>query len=148
MQTKKFNEVMHPMPSEPKRKPISVVETDDILRVIAKAALEKQAAQIRILDLKKIVSYTDAVVILSGQNDRQVRAIVENVEEQLRVVLGLKPTSIEGQTTAAWVCMDYGDVIVHIFYAPARDYYDLDNLWTDGNDRSEELLQDLEEAAE
>jgi ribosome-associated protein len=136
------------MPSEPKRNPAPAPETDDILRVIGQAAVDKQATHIRMLDLTKIVSYTDAVVLLSAQNDRQVRAIVESVEEQLQVELGIKPKGIEGQTTAAWVCMDYGDVIVHIFYAPARDYYDLDNLWPDGQDRSEELLQGLEQAAE
>jgi len=136
------------MSSEPKGKPETVHETDVILTVIGKAVIEKQATQIRMVDLTEIVSYTDAVVMVSGQNDRQVLAIVDSVEALMREELGMKPKGIEGRNTAAWVCMDYGDVIVHVFYAPARDYYDLDSLWPEGKDRAEDLLKGLEPEAE
>jgi len=136
------------MTSEPKRNSATVHETDDILRVIGKAVIDKHATQIRMVDLTEIVSYTDAVVMVSGQNDRQVLAIVDSVEAMMRDELGMKPKGIEGRNTAAWVCMDYGDVIVHVFYAPARDYYDLDSLWPEGKERSGDLLEGMEPEAE
>ncbi len=136
------------MTTESKQKPAKVHDTDDILRVIGKAVFDKQATHIRMVDLTELVSYADAVVIVSGQNDRQVLAIVDNVEAELRKELGMKPKGIEGRNTAAWVCMDYGDVIIHVFYAPARDYYDLDSLWPDGKERSAEFLDELEAGVE
>ena len=132
------------MSTEPRLDPPPTYEIDDVLRVIGKAVLDKHASHIRIVDLTEIVSYADAVVMVSGQNDRQVLAIVDHVEHEMRTQLGLKSKGVEGKNTAAWVCMDYGDVIVHVFYAPARDYYDLDSLWPDGNERSEELLKGLD----
>ena len=136
------------MTTDPERKPATPHETDDILRVIGKAVLDKQATHIRMIDLAEVVSYTDAVVMVSGQNDRQVLAIVDSVESLMRSELGMKPKGIEGKNTAAWVCMDYGDVIIHVFYAPARDYYDLDSLWPEGKERSDEFIKELESATE
>jgi ribosome-associated protein len=124
--------------TEPTAQPQSDLE--DVLRVIAEAADEKHADQLRVLDVRGVVSYTDAIVLASGGTDRQVAAIVDEIESRVRKDLGLKPGSVEGRMGATWVCMDYGDVIVHVFYGPARSYYEVDNLWPDSTERASELL--------
>jgi ribosome-associated protein len=70
-------------------------------------------------------------VIVSGRNARQVRAIAEEIEEQLMILDGPKPIRVEGRDEYQWLLMDYGDFIVHVFEAEAREYYDLDRLWSD-----------------
>ena len=115
-------------------------DLEDVLRVIAEAADEKHAEQLRVLDVRGVVSYTDAIVLASGGTDRQVTAIVGEIETRMRKELGLKAGTIEGRTGATWVCMDYGDVIVHVFYGPARAYYEVDTLWPDSTERASELL--------
>ncbi len=115
-------------------------DLEDVLRTIAEAADEKHADQIRVLDVRGVVSYADAIVLASGASDRQVAAIVDEIEAQMRKELGMKASAIEGRTGATWVCMDYGDVVVHVFYGPARSYYEVDNLWPEAAERASELL--------
>jgi ribosome-associated protein len=78
-----------------------------------------------------VLGITGAFVISSGQNDRQVRAIVEEVEQRLKERGGPAPDRIEGLDDARWVLMDYGDFIVHVFLDEARSFYDLEHLWSD-----------------
>ena len=115
-------------------------DLEDVLRTIAEAADEKHADQIRVLDVRGVVSYADAIVLASGASDRQVAAIVDEIEAQMRKELGMKASAIEGRTGATWVCMDYGDVVVHVFNGPARSYYEVDNLWPEAAERASELL--------
>lgn len=82
-----------------------------------------------LLDLRELVDSFDALVLVTGRNDRQVRSIAEEVERLVELALDLKPLRIEGLGEGQWVAMDYGDVIVHIFDEEARDYYDLEHLW-------------------
>ena len=121
--------------------PVQDYVLDDVLKEIANASIEKRAERVRILDVRKAVTYTDAVVICSGQSDRQLRTIADHIDRQLRKKFQLHPASVEGRDSASWVCMDYGDVIVHVFYGPARMYYDIDNIWPEGTDRTEELVE-------
>lgn len=72
----------------------------------------------------------DALFVTSGRNDRQVRALADEIERQVELALDVKPTRIEGLTTGEWVALDYGDVIVHVFLEAAREYYDLEHLWS------------------
>ena len=74
---------------------------------------------------------TDAFVITSGSNPRQVRTIAEEVEEQVKRAGGPAPLRIEGLDDARWVLMDYGDFVVHVLLAEARDFYQLERLWSD-----------------
>jgi ribosome-associated protein len=83
-----------------------------------------------VLDLREFVDSFDALVITSGRNDRQVRAIAEEVERLVDVALGVKPLHVEGWASAEWIALDYGDVIVHVFDEETRDYYDLEHLWS------------------
>jgi ribosome-associated protein len=77
------------------------------------------------------MAITDWFVITSGRNNRQVRAIVEAVEEALTRAGGPKPVRIEGRDTLSWVLMDYGFFVVHVFTEESREYYDLERLWRD-----------------
>jgi ribosome-associated protein len=94
------------------------------------AAEEKIGVDTVILDLRELVDSFDALVVTSGHNDRQVRAIAEEVERLVELALDVKPIRVEGLSDAEWVAMDYGDVIVHVFDDSAREYYDLEHLWS------------------
>jgi ribosome-associated protein len=94
-----------------------------------RGAEEKLGIDPVVLDLRELVDSFDALVVASGRNDRQVRAIGEEIERVIEIALGIKPTHIEGWATGEWIALDYGDVIVHIFDEDSRDYYDLEHLW-------------------
>jgi ribosome-associated protein len=94
----------------------------------AKAALEKKAFNVTILELKKASSVTDYFLICSGRSDRQVQAIAESIEERMGEK-GARPLGEEGMREGRWILMDYDDVVVHIFYDPLRRHYDLEGLW-------------------
>ncbi len=94
-----------------------------------RAAESKKAADIRVLDLRGITSFADYFVICTGQNARQVQAIADEVELQLKNGNNEYPLSIEGYTQAEWILADYGDLLVHIFSPKSREYYDLERLW-------------------
>ena len=95
------------------------------------AAEDKLGRDTVVLDLRELVDSFDALVVASGRNDRQVRAIAEEVERLVEIALDLKPLRVEGWTGAEWIALDYGDVIVHVFDEAAREYYDLEHLWAD-----------------
>jgi ribosome-associated protein len=96
----------------------------------ARAALEHRAIDLVILEVKNLSSFTDYFVIFSGSSDRQVQAIASHIEEKLGKE-GVYPLGIEGKREGHWVLLDYGDVIIHIFYHPIREFYDLERLWAD-----------------
>ena len=96
----------------------------------ARAALDHKAIDLAILEVKNLSSFTDYFVISSGNSDRQVQAIASHIEEKLGKQ-GLHPLGIEGKREGRWVLLDYGDVVIHIFYHPIRDFYDLERLWSD-----------------
>ena len=105
-------------------------ESRDVAVTAARAAAEKQGEDITILDVRELIVITDFFVIVSGATSRQVRTIVESVEAALRG-LGVKPLRREGETEGRWVLLDYVDVVVHVFGAEERAYYDLERLWKD-----------------
>lgn len=84
-----------------------------------------------ILSVGKTLSITDAFVISSGTNPRQVRTMAEEVEEKIKQAGGPAPLRIEGLDDARWVLMDYGDFVAHILLSDAREFYQLDRLWSD-----------------
>ncbi len=109
-------------------------ELDEILELAgtaARAASAKQAVDPLVLQVGSILAITDAFVIASGTNVRQVRTIAEEVEEQVAEASGRKPLRTEGLDTAGWVLIDYGDFVVHVFLDEVRRYYDLERLWAD-----------------
>jgi ribosome-associated protein len=113
-----------------------IVENADPMWLSAvRAAESKKASDIRVLDLRDVTSFTDFFVICTGANARQIQAIAEEVEVQLKR-RGDRPISLEGVENAEWVLADYGDYIVHIFSKQAREYYDLERLWRHAKDVS------------
>ncbi|HTO98916.1 MAG TPA: ribosome silencing factor [Myxococcales bacterium] len=96
----------------------------------ARAALEKKAGEVVVLDLRGVSGYTDFLVIGSGGSDRQLEAIAESVEKEL-TMLGHRVIGSEGQRGGRWVLLDFGDVVVHVFHSEERAHYDLEGLWAD-----------------
>ena len=96
----------------------------------ARAAIDKKAENLKVLDLTELSGFTDYFVICSGMSDRQVQAIADSIETEMTKA-GHEIVSAEGIQDGRWVLMDYGDVVVHIFLDALREYYDLENLWSD-----------------
>lgn len=94
-------------------------------------ALEKKAFNVRILEVRGISSLTDYLLIASGRSDRQVQAVAESVRLGLKKEHATPPLAVEGMNEGRWVLIDYGDVMVHVFQEPVRDFYDLDGLWSE-----------------
>ncbi len=99
-------------------------------RVAALAALDKKALDLVVLNMMDLVDYTDCFIICTGTSSPHVEAIVESMEAALSA-LGVEPSGIEGKRAAHWVLLDYGDVVVHVFDRPAREFYELEKLWLD-----------------
>jgi ribosome-associated protein len=97
---------------------------------IALAALDKKAVGVEILDVAGKVDYADFLVIMTGRSDRHTQALAQGIEEALEKK-GVRAVAVEGLPHGAWVLMDYGDVVVHVFQDDARQLYDLDGLWLD-----------------
>jgi len=96
---------------------------------IAEIASDRKAGEIRILELRGIVGYTDYFVICTGNTERQTKAIHDAIHQELKKAHGLLPRRVEGDREARWVLMDYLDCVVHIFTPDARAYYRLEQLW-------------------
>jgi ribosome-associated protein len=105
-------------------------ELMDSLRTAALAAADKKAFQIVGFEVSDLTSYTDSLLICSGASDRQVAAIANAVQRQLKET-GRRPLHVEGERRADWVLLDYGDFVVHVFTEERRTYYGLDGLWGD-----------------
>lgn len=108
--------------------------SDDTLRWVgeaARAADDKKAEATVVIDVGDVLAVTDYFVIANGTNPRQVNAIVEGIETQLKEAGGPAPVRIEGAEEREWVLMDYGPFVVHVFDAAQRDFYQLEKLWGD-----------------
>ena len=102
----------------------------DLVDAALRAADEKLGHDSVVHAHREFVDSFDALVLSSGRNDRQVRAIAEEIERLVDLALGVKPQHVEGWAAGEWIALDYGDVIVHVFDEAARDYYDLEHLWS------------------
>ncbi len=92
-------------------------------------ALEKKAYDLVLLEVSEFSSLADYFLICTGRSDTQVQAIAHGLEQNL-AELGVHLLALEGYSSGQWAVMDFGDVIVHIFYEPVREFYDLERLWT------------------
>jgi len=107
-----------------------VEEVDERLLTALRAASDKKAINSLLLNLYEVADFTEFFIITSGTNVRQVQAITDGIQEELRKT-GTRPSRIEGYNTAEWILMDYGDFIVHVFEEKSREFYDLERLWRD-----------------
>jgi ribosome-associated protein len=110
---------------------ITSERTRECCAVAAKAASDKLGRDTVVLGVEKLLGITDAFVVTSGANPRQVRTIRDEVERQLKHAGWGTPLSVEGLDDAQWVLMDYGDFLVHVFLEETRRFYDLEHLWGD-----------------
>ena len=101
-----------------------------LVHIAARAASDKLAQHIMAFDVSDQLAITDAFVLASATNDRQVKAIVDEIEEKLRDI-GEKPIRREGERDGRWVLIDYGDVVVHVQHEEERQFYALERLWRD-----------------
>lgn len=97
--------------------------------VAAEAADEKLGQETVVLAMDELLGVVDAFVVTSGRNVRQVRTLVEEIEQRVKERSGVAPASVEGLRDAGWVLMDYGDFVVHVFLEEVRAFYDLEHLW-------------------
>ena len=97
----------------------------EMVKTAVAALQDKKGEDIRVIDISGVTVIADYFIIASGSNPNQVQALVDNVEEQMRV---------EGYNTASWVLLDYNDVIVHVFSQDDRLFYDLERIWRDGKE--------------
>jgi len=107
------------------------VNSKEVALVAAEAAGDKKAEDIVALDVSQLLVVTEYFVIATGRTNIQVRAIADEVEEQIRAKAGEKPIGREGVGENKWVLLDYGDVVVHVFQPEERDFYRLEKLWGD-----------------
>ncbi|HEX3100568.1 MAG TPA: ribosome silencing factor [Pyrinomonadaceae bacterium] len=121
--------------------PTPFAELDPEVQLAIKCASDKKAFDMIALDLRSIASFTEFFIIASGANQRQVQAIADEINEQLKKQLSTRAVRIEGYNTGEWVLLDYGDFVVHLFNGEAREFYDLARLWRDA--RKVEIPEDV-----
>jgi ribosome-associated protein len=122
----------------------SKLPPDPSLDLYVKAALGKKAMDLVLLDVGNLTSIADVFMICSGRSNRQVSAIAEHIQVDLKKHK-IKPLSVEGKKEGHWVLLDYGHVVIHVFYEPVRAFFDLEGLWTDaGRIQTESLKKQTE----
>ena len=107
------------------------IESDEVCRALALAAVNAKGADVAVLDLRRLVDYTDLVLLVTARNRRHVQAIADEIRRVGKKELQLHALSVEGLTAGRWVLVDFGPVVVHIFDEPMRAFYNLDGLWSD-----------------
>lgn len=108
-----------------------ITRSADLARAAADALYAKNATDVVLLDVEKAFFLSDVFVIATGSSSTNVQALADHVEEKLKESHQVKPLRVEGRTEAEWVLVDFGDIIVHVFQAAARDFYSLERLWGD-----------------
>ncbi len=121
------------MPGERTAEAMSATELADR---IASIASDRKAIDIRVLDLRGVVTYTDFFVVCTGNTERQTKAIHDAVHKELKDAEGLLPRRVEGDREGRWILMDYLDCVVHVFTPETRSFYRLEQLWGEAPARS------------
>jgi ribosome-associated protein len=106
-------------------------QVKDLATTAARAASDKQGGDTIVLAVGELIGITDAFVVTSGANTRQVRTIADEVELRVKLAGGPAPLRVEGLDDARWVLMDFGDFVVHVFLDEVRNFYELARLWGD-----------------
>lgn len=107
---------------------------DKILNTIYNAIDDKKGGNTRILDISEITTISDYFIVTSGNNYNQVKAIADNVEEELLKKHGMRPERVEGYNNGEWILLDYIDYVIHVFGREQRLFYDIERIWSDGKE--------------
>lgn len=118
------------MTTRPRSRPARPREPKDIALLCMAAASRKKAQGLLLLDVGAISGYADYLLLASGRSTRQATAIAEGIERALKKA-GVKPLGLDGLKEGRWALLDFGDVVVHVFHQPVREFYDLESLWSD-----------------
>ena len=121
-------------------------DMDPPLDLYIKAILGRKALNVVALDVAEMTSYADVFIFCSGRSNRQVIAIAEHIKTDLKKHK-ISPINIEGTKDGHWVLLDYGHVIIHVFYEPVREFYDLEGLWVDAKRITTPALEKQDDAA-
>ena len=132
---------MNARPASRKR-PSRPQGSQETARLCAAAALNKKAEDLLLMDVAELTGYADYFLLASGRSPRQATAIAENVQRVLKKA-GMSPLGVDGLRQGRWACLDFGDVVVHVFHQPVREIYELEALWGDAP-RIELDLKELE----
>lgn len=108
-----------------------MITSREMAKIACAALADKKGEDIRAIDISEISVLADYFIIANGTSESQVRALVDNVEEQLEKA-GVEPKQREGYGLGSWVLLDFGDIIVHVFDKENRLFYDLERIWSDG----------------
>jgi ribosome-associated protein len=104
----------------------------ELARLIVDTIADKKGENVVLLDIREVSILADYFVIASVTSERQARALVEAVREEIKKALDARPLHVEGEPASGWVLVDYGGVVVHLFAPEVRAYYDLEELWKEG----------------
>ncbi len=115
---------------EPIRSECSSMTSIELAKKVAGILDSKKATDVVVIDIRKLTTLGDYFVVASGTSTTQVKALVDEVDKQLSAA-GLEPKRVEGYNSAAWILMDYYEVIIHVFYQETREFYALERLWSD-----------------
>ena len=119
-------------------------DTIPSLDLYIEAASEKKASNLVVLDLQGLTSIADVFIICSGRSNRQVNAIADSIVARLKKHK-IKPLSVEGTGKGHWILLDYGHVVIHVFYEPVRQFFDLEGLWADAKRITTPALKKLQD---
>lgn len=121
------------------------VDTEAMAVAVAEAAWDLKARSVRVLDMRKLVSYTDYLIVCHGTSERHARSIAEHIVDDLRSV-GVRPIGVEGLRESNWILVDFGDVIAHVFYEPFRQEFAIESIFADAPRLPLEPPSDLDDA--
>ncbi len=111
------------------------MELEELKAIVVAALEELKAVDLKVLDVRRIASFTDLMIIASGTSSRHVRALADKVIERCKAA-GVRPLGLEGERDAEWILVDLGDIVVHVMSPAMRDYYNLEKLWSMGDQPS------------
>jgi ribosome-associated protein len=110
---------------------VSEAQSEQLARHLAAIADSKKAEDVVVLDMRKLVAYTDFLAICTARSERQARAVVDEVRVRVKREAGLLPGGVDGGGDAGWTILDYLDCVLHVFTPEARERYGLEDLWRD-----------------
>lgn len=113
-----------------RKRPPKPADSREIAMLCAAAALDKKAHDLLLMDVAEPTAYADYFLLASGRSTRQTASIAENIQRVMKKA-GISPLGVDGLRQGRWACLDFGDVVVHVFHEPVRENYDLESLWGD-----------------